>query len=108
MNEFLNEEDCLPNLNSATVAGKVIKVERLAGKIAGLAFVIGYAKHWPNGGTQEIPIRAYTTGSRVDTLGWLRVGETVLIRGEIAEKNGVYAREILHLSAPKRQTSTRV
>jgi hypothetical protein len=107
MDEFLSEEDCRPNLNNVTLAGKVLKVERLAGKTSGIAFVVSYIKQWPNGGTQEVPIRAYTTGRRVDTLGWLKPGETVLIRGEIVEKMGVYARELIQLSASERQVSAR-
>jgi len=49
MDDFLSVEACMPNLNTATIAGKVIKVEELKGKSVGLAFVVGFQKHWPSG-----------------------------------------------------------
>jgi hypothetical protein len=91
MSDFLSEMDCLPNINACTVAGKVLKLEPLT-KMAGIAFTIGYQKHWPNGGTQEIPIRCYLTGAeRVAKLDWLQVGDVVVIHGEVTDKGAVYA-----------------
>jgi hypothetical protein len=104
MSDFLSEADCLPNLNAATIAGKVIKVEALTGKIPGLSFVVGYMKHWPNGGMQEIPIRCYVTGAeRTVKLGWLTTGEVVLVHGEVTDKGAVYAHQLEPLSKPARQ-----
>jgi hypothetical protein len=56
MSDFLGEADCASNMNAATIAGKVIKVEPLTGKTLGLSCVVGYQKQWPNGGSQEIPM----------------------------------------------------
>jgi hypothetical protein len=101
---FLSEEDCVPNLNSATIAGKVIKVEPLKGKSPGLAFTVGYLKHWPNGGSQDIPVRCYVTGERVEKLkSWMKAGEVVLVHGEITDKNAVYAHVVERLSIPQRE-----
>jgi hypothetical protein len=104
MTDFLSEDDCIPNLNTVTVAGKVIRAEPLAGKSVGISFTIGYQKHWPSGGTQEIPIRCYVTGTeRVDKLRWLKAGEIVLVAGEVTDKNAVYAHRIEQLSKPERE-----
>jgi hypothetical protein len=99
----LTEQDCAPNLNSATIAGKVIKVERLTGKTPGISFVIGYQKHWPSGGVQEIPIKCYVSGeARLEKLGWLKVGEVVLAHGEVTDKGGIYAHQLEQLSTAGR------
>lgn len=104
MNDFLTKADCAPNLNSCTIAGKVIRAEPLHGKSVGLSFTIGYQKHWPHGGTQEIPIRCYVTGAeRVDKLRWLKAGEIVLVAGEVTDKGAVYAHRIEQLSKPERE-----
>jgi hypothetical protein len=103
MSDFLSEADCMPNLNTATIAGKVIKVEPLSGKTPGLSFIVGYVKHWPNGGTQEIPIRCYLTGAeRLDKASWLTAGEVVLVHGEVTDKGAVYAHQLEPLSKPER------
>jgi hypothetical protein len=107
MGDFLSEADCIPNLNAATIAGKVIKVEPLTGKTPGLALVVGYMKHWPNGGSQEIPIRCYATGEgRIEKLDWLKVGEVVLVRSEVTDKGAVYAHQLEQLSKSMRQPGT--
>jgi hypothetical protein len=86
MDDFLTYEDCVANLNTATLAGKVLTVELLTGKATGFAFTISYEKHWPNGGTQTIPIRCYVTGAdRLERLGWLKAGEWVLAHGEVTD-----------------------
>jgi hypothetical protein len=104
MDDFLSEEACLPNLNTATVAGKVLKVEALTGKVSGFAFTIGYEKHWPNGGVQTVPIQCYATGAeRVEQLGWLKPGEVALVRGEITNKAAVFAHQLEWLSKPPRE-----
>jgi hypothetical protein len=106
MADFLTEQDCEPNLNSATVAGKVIKVDTITGKTIGLSFLVGYQKHWPSGGIQEIPIKCYVSGQdRVDKLDWLRTGEVVLVRGEVTDKGSVYALQLERLSLPERDAS---
>jgi hypothetical protein len=103
MDDFLSEADYVPNMNSATIAGKVIKVEPLTGKTVGLSFVIGYQKHWPSG-VQEIPIRCYATGAeRLEKLRWLKAGEVVLISGEVTDRGSVYAHRIEQLSKPARE-----
>jgi hypothetical protein len=103
MSDFLTQEECAPNLNSATIAGKVTKAEPLTGKTPGLTFVVGYQKHWPNGGTQEIPIRCYVTGQeRVEKLHWLQPGETILAHSEITDRGALYCHQIEHLSKPER------
>jgi hypothetical protein len=105
MDDFLSVEACMPNLNTATIAGKVIKVEELKGKSVGLAFVVGFQKHWPSG-TQEIPIRCYVTGAeRLEKLRWLKMGETVLVHGEVTDKGAVYAMQIEQLSKADRDLS---
>jgi hypothetical protein len=92
MSDFLTQEECAPNLNSATIAGKVIKVEALSSKTPGLRVTIGYQKTWQNGGTQEIPISCYVSGAeRIAQLDWLKVGEVVVIHGEVTDKGSVYA-----------------
>jgi hypothetical protein len=101
MSDFLSEADCAPNINTATIAGKVIKVEPLTGKTPGLSFVVGYMKHWPNGGTHEIPLQCYLTGAeRIEKASWLKVGEVVLIHGEVTDKGAVYAHQLEQLSKP--------
>jgi hypothetical protein len=47
--DFLAYEECLVNINSATIGGEVVKVEPLTGKATGVAFTIAYKKEWPNG-----------------------------------------------------------
>jgi hypothetical protein len=104
MRDFRSEADCVPNMNAATVAGKVIKVAALSGKTPGLSFVVGDQKHWPNGSTQEIPLRCYLTGAeRMEKASWLKVGEVVLVHGEVTDKGAIYAHQLEHLSKPPRQ-----
>jgi hypothetical protein len=102
--DFLTEADCLPNMNTATIAGKVIKaVETLKGKSVGISFVVGYQKHWPSGGIQEIPIRCYVSGQeRIEKLDWLKMGEIVLCQGEITDKAALYCHRVEWLSKPER------
>ena len=96
--DFQTEADCEPNLNSATIAGKVIKSEVIKGKTVGLVFIVGYQKHWPSG-TQEIPLRCYISGQeRVENLRWLKAGEVVLVKGEVTDKGSVYAHQIEQFS----------
>jgi hypothetical protein len=105
MSDFLSEADCIPNMNTTTIAGKVIKVEPLNGKTPGLSFVVGYVKHWPNGGTQEIPLRCYLTGpERIEKASWLKMGEVVLVHGEVTDKGAIYAHQLEQLSKPTRQS----
>jgi hypothetical protein len=105
MTDVFTEADCVPNLNSATLSGKVRTVEALTGKVTGVAFTIGYQKHWPKGAVQTIPIRCYVTGpERVETLGWLKAGEVVLVHGEITDKGAVYAHRLEWLSRPERES----
>jgi hypothetical protein len=104
MDDFLSEEACAPNMNAATIAGKVIKVEPLQGKTVGMSFVVGYVKHWPSGGSSEIPLKCYVTGAkRVDKLSWLKAGEIVLIKGEVTDKGAVYAHQLAQLSRHERE-----
>jgi hypothetical protein len=104
MDDFLTEQECLPNLNSATIAGKVLKVEPLSGKTSGLSVVVGYLKQWPNGGSQEIPLRCYVTGAdRIEKLSWLKAGEVVLVKGEVTDKGAVYAHHVVQMSKPARE-----
>jgi hypothetical protein len=101
---FLSEADCVPNLNSATIAGKIMTCEALKGKTVGMSFLVGYTKTWPNGGTQDIPVRCYVTGTRVEQVkSWLKPGEVVLVHGEITDKNAVYAHVVERLSIPQRE-----
>jgi hypothetical protein len=104
MDDFLSYEACIANMNTATLAGKVLKVEALTGKATGIAFTIDYQKHWPNGNTQSIPIRCYVTGAdRLEKLSWLKAGEWVLACGEITDKGAVYAHQVEWLSRPPRE-----
>jgi hypothetical protein len=103
MADFLSEADGMPNLNAATIAGKVIKVESLTGKSVGRSFVVGYQKHWPSGGVQEIPIKCYLTGvERVEKANWLKPGEVVVVHGEVTDRGAVYAHQLEQLSQPER------
>ena len=96
----LTEEDCAPNMNAATIAGRVIKVEVLTAKTPAISFIVGYQKHWPSG-VQEIPIKCYASGAeRIEKLRWLKVGEVVLARGELTDKGSIYAHQIEQLSTP--------
>jgi len=105
MSDVLSEQDYLPNMNTVVIAGKVIKVEPLTGKTPGLAVTVGYIKHWPNGGSQEIPLCCYVMGTeRLEKLGWLQVGEVVLVSGEVTDKGSVYAHRLEPFSKPARQT----
>lgn len=105
MNDFLTREQCAPNMNAATIAGKAINVELLTGKTPALRFIVGYQKHWPSGGVQEIPIRCYVTGAgRIEKLGWLKPGEVVLVKDEVTDKGAVYAHQLEHLSRPERES----
>jgi hypothetical protein len=100
----LTEAECIPNLNTATIAGKVIEVKPVTGKTPGIAFVIGYQKHWPSG-VQEIPIKCYISGAeRVEKLGWLKFGEYALVHGEVTDKGGIYAHQLERLSASGRDS----
>jgi hypothetical protein len=104
MSDFLTEAACVPNMNAATTAGKVIKVEPLTSKTPGLSIVVGYMKHWPNGGSQEIPLRCYVTGeARLEKLGWLKAGEVILVHGEVTDKGAVYAHQLEQLSTRERE-----
>jgi hypothetical protein len=104
MREFLTEADCAPNLNSATVAGKVIEVKPLNGKVPAITFLISYQKCWPSGGVQEIPIRAYVSGAeRVQQLSWMQPGETIVVVGEVTDRNAIYCHRVEWLSRPERQ-----
>jgi len=104
MADFLTEQDCAPNLNTATIAGKVIRIERLKGTSEGLMFVVGYQKHWPSGGVQEIPLRCYVSGAaRVEKLTWLKAGEIILVKGEVTDKGAVYAHQLEQLSKRERE-----
>ncbi len=101
MSDFLTEAECVPNMNAATIGGKVLKVEALTGEATGFVFTIGYEKSWPNGHVQTIPIRCYVTGAeRVEKLGWLKTGEWVLAHGEVTNKGAVYAHQLEWLSRP--------
>jgi hypothetical protein len=102
MADFLSEQDCQPNMNSATIAGKVIKREEFKGKVVGLSFVISYKKTWPSG-VQEIPIKCFVSGQdRIDKLQWLKKDEVILVKGEVTER-GVYAWQIQQLSKASRE-----
>jgi hypothetical protein len=104
MTDFLSWEDCLTNLNTATIAGKVLKVEALTGKATGFVFSIAFRKVWPNGNTQTIAVRCYVTGAeRVAKLSWLQPGEWALVHGEITDKGAVYAHQLEWLSRPARE-----
>jgi hypothetical protein len=104
MSDFLTEAECSPNMNAATIAGKVIKVEPLSSKTPGLSIVVGYMKQWPNGGSQEIPLRCYVTGAtRLEKLGWLKVGEFILAHGELTDRGALYAHQLEWLSKPPRE-----
>lgn len=95
--------DYMPNLNAATIAGKIIKVELFQGKSIGLSFVVGYQKHWTSNDVQEIPVRCYVTGAeRVEHLSWLKVGEVVLVHGQVTDKGAVYAHQLERLAKPER------
>jgi hypothetical protein len=103
MNDFITWEDCLANMNTATIAGKVLEVQALSGKATGFAFTIGYQKHWPNGNTQTIAIRCYITGAeRVEKSSWLKPGEWALVHGGVTDKGAVYAHQVEWLSRPAR------
>jgi hypothetical protein len=94
----LRPEDLMPNLNSCTIAGKVIKIESIQGKAVGISFIVGYQKHWPSG-VQEIPIQCYVSGAeRIEKLRWLKAGEVVLAKGEVTDKGGIYAHQVEQLS----------
>jgi hypothetical protein len=100
----LGPEDLMPNLNTATIAGKVIEVKPVTGKTPGIGFVVGYRKHWPSG-VQEIPIRCYISGAdRIEKLHWLKFGEYVLVHGEVTDKGGIYAHQLEQLGASGRQS----
>jgi hypothetical protein len=104
MSDFLSEDECIPNMNTCTIAGRVIKVGPLQGKSVGISCVVGYQKHWPNGSTQEIPLRCYVTGQeRIEKLSWLKAGEVVLVSGEVTDKGSVYAHRLEQLSKPERE-----
>jgi hypothetical protein len=101
--EFQTEADCLPNINNVVVAGKIVQVEPLAGKVVGLRFQLAYQKHWPDGHVQEIRIPCYLTGqARTDKADWLTAGEWVLVRGEVTDRGAVYALQIEQLSKATR------
>jgi hypothetical protein len=108
MDDFLSYEDCIANVNIATIAGKVtdwkpVKIDP-SGMITALSFTIGYQKTWPNGGRSEIPIRCYVTGTeRVQRLNWLNDPDPfVLVHGEVTDKGAVYAHQVEWLSRPPR------
>ena len=104
MHDFLTEADCAPNINTVVLAGKVIKREELKGKSVGIVFTVGYQKHWPSGGVQEIRIRYYVSGQeRIEKLSWLQVGEVVLVKGEVTDKGSVYVLQTEQLSNPERE-----
>ena len=110
MSDFLTEAECVPNLNSATIAGqlkdwKPVKISKPDGMITALSFRVAYQKTWPNGSTQEIEITCYVTGEeRIKKLGWLNhPDEFVLVRGEVTNKGAVYAHQVEWLSKPARE-----
>jgi hypothetical protein len=104
MSDFLSWEECVVNMNAATIGGKIAKVEALTGKATGFAFTIEYKKQWPNGTTQTIPIRCYVTGAeRVEKLSWLKPGEWALVHGETTDKGAIYAHQLEWLSKPERE-----
>ena len=106
MSEFLEYEDCLANVNSVVLAGRVVKVEPLTGKATGIAFTVGYEKHWPNGQVQTIPIVCYITGpERLAQLRWLQPGEWVLVHhAEVTNTGAVYVNRVEWLSRPPRES----
>jgi hypothetical protein len=107
MADFLSEEECFPNVNNVVVAGQVSEVEPLAGKGSGVSFVVTYQKHWPSGEVEAFPIRCYFTGQqRIAHATWLKVGEWVLVYGQIQENGQVYALQLEHLSRPPRKAGT--
>src|SRR5262245_26109307 len=96
----LGPEELAPNINTATVAGRVTKVEKLTGKTPGLSFIIAYQKHWPSGGVQEVGIKCYVSGeSRLEKLAWLKPGAWALAHGELTSAGSVYAHRLEELSA---------
>src|SRR5262245_11076591 len=102
MAEFLEYEDSVVNMNRATIAGEVLSVEPLKGKAVGVAFTIGYKKDWPNGkhSTERIP--CYFTGTeKLEKWMWLKVGEWVVVSGEVNANGGVYAFQLEWLSKPR-------
>jgi hypothetical protein len=93
----------MTDMNVATIARKVIKVESLKGKPVGISFILGYQQHWANGSVQEIAIRCYVSGAeRIEKLRWLKAGEVVLAHGEVTDRGSVYALQTEHLSKPER------
>jgi hypothetical protein len=100
MNGFIDHKDCTPNLNTATIAGKVITVEPWQGRVAVLMFTVGYLKTWPaSGDREEIKLRCYLTGKeRIDHASGLQPGEVVLVHGEVTDKGAIYAHELERLS----------
>jgi len=104
MSDFLTYEDCVVNMNTGTIGGRVIRVEPLSSKTSGLSIVVAYRKVWPNGGSQEIPLRAYVTGAeRVEKLNWLKAGEWILAHGEMTDRGDLYAHRVEWLSRPARE-----
>jgi hypothetical protein len=101
MDDFLTFEDNVINLNTVTLAGKVVSVEKISGKAVGLMFMVAYQKHWPSGNVQQIDIKCYTSGeARLEKLDWLKAGEWALVSGEATNRGNVYAYQIQQLSRP--------
>jgi hypothetical protein len=114
-NNFLSQEDCAPNVNFWTGAGKVgPTVQYLDEKVPTLRFTVQYQKHWPSGKTSGVGIPCYTSGERVAQLmTWLVPGETVVCQGELSHRSQqgqaggsleVYAHRIERLSIPNDQS----
>jgi hypothetical protein len=98
---FLTIADCQPNLNTYTGAGKVSKIEPLTGKTPGLALIIDYKKVWPAGHADIWPIRCYVSGAeRVERLKWMKVHDKVVVRGEVTNRNTIYAHVVGPWSPP--------
>jgi hypothetical protein len=84
MADFLTEADCALNMNSATLAGKVVKMEELKGKAVGISFIV--------------QLLTATAVNVVRIIAWLR-GEPL---GERRRPPGHFA--LLSLTLLSRQT----
>jgi hypothetical protein len=97
-------EELAPNLNTATISGRLTKVEPMSGKTAGMTFEIAYRKTWPNGHTDLISIPCVVTGSeRIDKIKSLKVGELVIVRGEATNRGNIYAFDVQPWISPVRE-----
>jgi hypothetical protein len=101
MNNFLTEENGGLNLNSYVGAGRVSRIEPLTGRTPGLAFSIDYQKTWPSGDRDIWPIWCYVAGAeRLEQLKWMKVNEMVVVRGEVTNRNNIYAYQVEPWTAP--------